>query len=232
MKNAVNYEWFRVRSLRSPWIFLLVAGAIEFASGLYWGMKTGVGQLDRFGSALGLAGPVSLLIAALGVCAFSLDYQHGTIVTTRLVARFPARIVAAKALVIGGLSALGGILMAGLAWIGVTLGGGPPTDVGTALLSAGGVVVLAVLSGLAGLALGGLFRNTAAAVGVLAAWTLVAETLLASLARVPVTVLPFAGTAALFRGAGTPGWVGPLSLVVLTTAALGAVTFTLAHRDL
>jgi hypothetical protein len=174
-----------------------------------------------------------LLIGSLGVCAFSLDYQHGTILTTRLVVRFPGRIVAAKALVIGGLSAFGGFLMAGLAWVGVAIGsGGPPSDLGAALRSIVGVVLLATLSGLAGLALGGLLRHTAVAVGVFAAWTLVAESLLASVVRVPVTVLPFDGTAALFHGSSTQSWVGPLSFLLLTAVSLWAVTFRLAHRDL
>lgn len=232
MKFAVAYEWQRVRSLRSTWVLLAASGVLTFASGLYWGMKDDIGDLDRFSSSLALTVRLgALLIASVGVCAFSLDYQYGTITTTRLVMRFPGRVVAAKAVVIGALSAVAGVVMAATTWGGILAGGaGLPGDVGHLAGSGLALVVLAVLSGLVGVALGGLVRNTGVAVGVFAVWVLVAETLLASLTQVPVDALPFSGTVALLHS-GPPTWPGPLGFALLAVVTLGGVRFALARRD-
>ncbi|MCK2239119.1 MULTISPECIES: hypothetical protein [unclassified Crossiella] len=232
MNTAVAYEWHRARSLRSTWALLLAAGLLAFASGLYWGAKTDLGTLDAFDSSLGL--PLTLgaaLIAAVGVCAFGLDYQHGTMHTTRLVLRFPARIVAAKAVVAGGLSLVGGVLVTGLAAAGVLLAGGSPGGGVTHVLLRGvGVLLLALLSGLVGLALGGLLRHTAVGTGVFLVWTLVAETALGGFLEVPLTSLPFRGTALLFAGSAPP-WFAALLFALVAAVGLTAVGFTLARRD-
>jgi hypothetical protein len=226
VKNALAYEWVRARSLRSTWLLLLGAGVLQFASGLYWGLKRDLGDLDAFTSAFGLTDRLgALLVAAVGVAAFGLDHQHGTLATTRLVLRSPVRIVAARALVTGGLGLLGGVLMVVLTAAGVLTGGGAlPAGAGAAGRAVGGVPALTVLSGLAGVALGGLLRHPGLAVGVFAAWTLVAETTLAALAGVPVTALPVSGTAS----GALPGTVVFAAVVAV---ALGATTFTLARRD-
>lgn len=225
MKNALAYEWMRARSLRSTWLLLLAAGVLQFASGLYWGLKRDLGDLDAFVSSFGLVARLgALLVAAVGVAAFGLDHQHGTLATTRLVLRSPARIVAARALVTGGLGLLGGLLMVALAATGVLAGGGAlPADAGAAGRAVAAVLLLTVLSGLAGVALGGLLRHTAAAIGVFAVWTLVAETTLAALVKVPMTALPFSGTALL-------SMPGPVVFAALTAVALTATGFTLARR--
>ncbi|SEF23625.1 hypothetical protein SAMN05421837_102312 [Amycolatopsis pretoriensis] len=226
MKHALAYEWVRARSLRSTWLLLAGAGVLQFASGLYWGLNRDLGTLDALTSAFGLVDRLgALLIAAIGIAAFGLDHQHGTLATTRLVLRSPARIVAARALVTAGLALLGGVLMVVLTAAGVLTGGGAlPAGAGAAGRAGAAVLPLTVLSGLAGVALGGLLRHTGLAVGVFAAWTFVAETALAALGRVPVTALPFSGTA-LFA---LPGMAVFAVLVVL---ALGAAVFTLARRD-
>ena len=226
MKNALAYEWVRARSLRSTWLLLAAAGMLQFASGLYWGLKRDLGDLDAFTSAFGLVDRLgALLVAAIGVAAFGLDHQHGTLATTRLVLRSPSRIVAARALVTAVLGLLGGVLMVVLTAAGVLTGGGAlPAGAGAAGRAVGGVLVLTVLSGLAGVALGGLLRHTGLAVGVFAGWTFVAETALAALTGVPLTALPFSGTAL----SALPGTAVFGALVVV---ALGAATFTLARRD-
>ncbi|GAB3157889.1 hypothetical protein GCM10027258_67820 [Amycolatopsis stemonae] len=226
MKHALAYEWVRVRSLRSTWLLLAGAGVLPFASGLYWGLKRDLGTLDAFTSAFGLVDRLgALLVAAIGVAAFGLDHQHGTLATTRLVLRSPARIVAARSLVTAGLGLLGGLLMVALTAAGVRTGGGAlPADAGAAGRAAGAVVLLTVLSGLAGVALGGLLRHPGLAVGVFAVWTFVAETALATLTDVPVAALPFSGTA-------LSAWPGTSVFAGLVALALGATTVTLARRD-
>ncbi|MEU0790503.1 hypothetical protein ABZ342_10570 [Amycolatopsis sp. NPDC005961] len=223
MKHALAYEWVRARSLRSTWLLLAAAGVPQFASGLYWGLKR---DLGAFTSAFGPAARLgALLVAAIGIAAFGLDRRHGTLATTRLVLRSPARIVAARALVTAGLALLGGLLMVVLTAAGVLTGGGAlPAGAGAAGRAGAAVLPLTVLSGLAGVALGGLLRHTGLAVGLFAAWTFVAETALAALGCVPVTALPFSGTA-LFALPGTAVFA------VLVVLALGATTFTLARRD-
>jgi ABC-2 type transport system permease protein len=225
VKNALAYEWVRVRSLRSTWLLLVGAGVLQFASGLYWGLKRDLGTLDAFTSAFGLVDRLgAVLVAVLGITAFGLEHQHGTLATTRLVLRSPARIVAARALVTAGLGLLAGLLMVVLTAAGVLTGGGAlPAGAGAAGRAVAAVLLLTVLSGLAGVALGGLLRHTGLAVGVFAVWAFVAETTLAALADVPVTALPFSGTA-LFAAPGIT------SFAVLVAAGLGATTFTLARR--
>lgn len=226
MKHALAYEWVRARSLRSTWLLVVGAGVLQFASGLYWGLKRDLGTLDAFTSAFGLVDRLgALLVAAIGVAAFGLDHQHSTLATTRLVLRSPSRIVAARALVTAGLALLAGVLMVVLTAAGVLTGGGAlPADAGAAGRAAGAVVVLTVLSGLAGVALGGLLRHNGLAIGVFAVWTFVAETMLATLSDVPVTSLPFSGTA-------LSAWPGTSVFAGLVVLALGATTFTLARRD-
>ncbi|MEV4145948.1 hypothetical protein AB0J40_19910 [Amycolatopsis sp. NPDC049691] len=226
MKHALAYEWVRARSLRSTWLLLACAGVLQFASGLYWGRKRDLGTLDAFTSAFGPADRLgAVLVAAIGIAAFGLDHQHGTLATTRLVLRSPFRIVAARALVTAGLAVLGGVLMVVLTAAGVLTGGGAlPAGAGAAGRAVAPVLPLTVLSGLAGVALGGLLRHTGLAVGAFAVWTFVGETTLAALGRVPVTALPVSGTAS----SALPGTAVFAVLVVL---ALGAATFTLARRD-
>jgi hypothetical protein len=232
VKNAVAYEWFRARSLRSTWLLLALAGVLALASGLYWGAKSDLGTMDPFFSSLGITVQLgAVLVACVGVCAFTLDHQHGTIAITRLVVRFPSRVVAAKAVVVGGLSVLGGVLMAVLAVVGVLVAGGDLPETGPVVVASGGVVVLAVLSGLAGLALGGLLRHTAAGVGVFAVWTLLGETLFQVVLKVQLTALPFGGTAALADGPGAPVGIGPVVFALLTAVALGGAAFTLSRSD-
>jgi hypothetical protein len=225
VRNALAYEWARVRSLRSTWLLVAGAGVLQFASGLYWGLKRDLGDLDAFVSAFGLVDRLgAVLVAAVGITAFGLDHQHGTLATTRLVLRSPARIVTARALVTAALGLLTGVLMVVLTAAGVLTGGGArPADAGAAGRAVGAVLLLTVLSGLAGVALGGLLRHTGLAVGVFAVWTFVAETTLATLADVPVTALPFSGTA-LFAVTGS------VVFAVLAVAGLGATAFTLARR--
>ncbi|SFW79499.1 hypothetical protein [Amycolatopsis australiensis] len=226
MKNALAYEWVRARSLGSTWLLVAGAGVLQFASGLYWGLKRDLGDLDAFTSAFGPADRLgALLVAAAGVAAFGSDHQHGTLATTRLVLRSPLRIVAARALVTAGLGLLTGVVMVVLTAAGVRTGGGAlPAGAGAAGRAVAGVLALTVLSGLAGVALGGLLRHTGLAVGVFAVWAFVAETTLAALAHVPVTVLPFGGTA-LSAPAGTAVFA------VVVVLALGAAAVTLARRD-
>ncbi|MBK1783742.1 hypothetical protein [Prauserella cavernicola] len=233
MKNALAYEWLRVRSLRSTWLLLTAAAVLQFASGLYWGLKRDLGTLNAFTSSFGLVARVgALLVAAVGVCAFSLDDQHGTRATTRLVLRTPARIVAARAVVIGGLGLLGGALMVLLSAAGVLAGGGAlPSEAATWGTAVAGVLLLTVLSGLVGVALGALLRHTAAAVGVLAVWALMAESVVAALLRVPLSVLPISGTAGLPAGGGGQGWLAPLVFAALAVAGLAAAHVTLMRRD-
>jgi ABC-2 type transport system permease protein len=84
VKHALAYEWVRARSLRSTWLLLATAGVLHFASGLYWGLKRDLGELDAFTSAFGVVDRLgALLVAALGVAAFGLDHEHGTLTTTR-----------------------------------------------------------------------------------------------------------------------------------------------------
>ncbi|WP_206784872.1 hypothetical protein [Amycolatopsis sp. MtRt-6] len=219
MKRALAYEWARARSLRSTWLLVTAAGVLQFASGLYWGIQHDPGA---FVAALGLAGKLgALLLAAVGIASFAADHQHGTLATTRLVLRSPARIVAARALVSGGVALLGGLSMVVLTAAGV-VGGGPalPAVGGGHGGAAGAILLLAVLSGLAGVALGGLLRHSGLAVGLFGGWVFAGEVTLALLAHVPATVLPVAGTA-LLAAPGVAVFAG------LVAVALAATTRTL-----
>lgn len=232
MKNALAYEWLRARSLRSTWWLLATAGLLQFAAALYWGLKRDLGELDAFTSSFTLTARLgALLTAVIGICAFTLDDQHGTRATTRLVLRAPVRIVAARAIVTAGFGLLGGVLMVLLSISGVLAGGGALPDTGTAATAVAGVLLLTVLSGLAGVALGGLLRHTAAAVGLLAVWALLAEALVAGVLQLPKAVLPFMGTTSLATSGGGGDWVAPLVFAGVAVVGLAAVTATLARRD-
>lgn len=233
MGRAIAYEWHRAR-LRSTWLLLLGGSACTLLAGLLWGAKRDLGAMDAYTATVGL--PVRLgilLVAAFAAAAFTLEYQHGTIATTRLTLRFPARIVAAKAVITGALGALAGLAMALSGLAGVLLAGGIAkggTD--SVLAHAASATVFGLLSALAGLALGGLLRNTAAAVGLFAVWLLIGETVLASVLDVEPASLPLWGTAQLFTlTPGPPPWRAVTTLVLLVAVGLIGSGVALRRRD-
>ncbi|MBP2472353.1 hypothetical protein JOF53_001225 [Crossiella equi] len=230
MTRGLAYEWHRVRSLRSTWVLLLAGVAVVLAAGLLWGSKRDLGMMDAYAATMGLPVRVAvLLVAALGACAFTTDFQHGTIVATRLVLRRPAVVTAAKAAVLAALGLLGGLLFASSGLAVVLVAGGSPAGSTTDVVALfGNTVLLSMLAALAGLALGGLLRHTAVAVGLFAVWALLAENLLGGLLDVPISLLPLTGTASAFTVPEAA--TAPLVLAGLVLVGLLGSAATLARR--
>jgi ABC-type transport system involved in multi-copper enzyme maturation permease subunit len=182
-------EWVKIRSVRSTYVVLAIttAGAVlavllAWYAASYWDGATAVAR-QHF--VLSPAAPVvgwiaQVCLAILGVLAITSEYATGTIRTSVAAVPRRARLLAAKAAVVGAVSlvaAQAAVFTAFFAshWI---IGGRPmrfwtapvPAEV-PVLLSWG---VSAMVSALVGLGLGALLRSAAAAIpAVLVLWYLV-----------------------------------------------------------
>jgi ABC-2 type transport system permease protein len=231
--SPIRYEWVRVRTLRSTWALVVLALGLLFASALVWAGHHDMTEAQRYVQAFGLAATVaSILVAAIGVSAFGGEYQHGTIGATLLTARTRIRVLAAKAVVVGGLGALTGLGMVAVVLCGLVAGGSSVPGWNAEMVSVAGAVVLYVtLSGLVGLAVAGLTRHAMAALAIVIVWPTVVERLIVLVFEVKVGYLPFFGTSALFGSGDAGQWTQVIPLIALTTVLLVANAISLSRRD-
>ena len=182
-----------------------------------------------------------LRVAALmlGIALVTAEYRHGTIVPSLLAAQRRARLVAAK---LAAAAALAGGLAVATASVAVAAGLGflawrdvavdtTPVDV---LLTAGASVLVAVLFGIAGAAVGAVVRSQVAAVAGALVWVLAVEGVVPLVLRRPGLRhwLPGGAADRLLHladpVAGTPGaWFALVALAGLVAAlAAAAVAVT------
>ncbi|MGN5382340.1 histidine kinase [Streptomyces lasalocidi] len=167
---ALRYTWAGLRTLRSTWVLsgLVVLLQLCFALADSRVGSTGTEQFIKGLSLMPLL--TAVLIAALGVNTFGMEYRHRTIATTVLTLRSPARIVAAKALVVAAVGTGTAGVAAAVDYLGVLTIGQTSPDSGRALAAAGATVLYVTLTGLVGLAVAGLTRSAVAALCIAVLW--------------------------------------------------------------
>lgn len=202
MRDALAYEWVRIRTVRSTW--LLTAFSLVVTVLAAWGLTASAGSTGPGGelppgaeaaptlgdqaayAAVLTAGAqlTPVLMGLLGAFAFGHEYRFGTIRPALTALPRRTSFAAAKVLVITLWAAGVGVACVALSALFLALFGGGRFQPGVGLTGgptervALGVVLYVVLVALVGLALGWLFRNVPAAVTLLLVIPFIAEPLI------------------------------------------------------
>ena len=241
MTALIRAELTALRTLRST--YAVAAAAILLAVGITWAdtADAGAKSLDsarEFRDALVMA---SGLVSALFVALFAAfrtagEYRHGTIAQRALASPHRGRMLAARLVTTGGLSALISAAALGASYLiagfvleskhmALTLG---PSGV---LRIAGEVIASATLFGMLGVAVGFICRSQAAAI-IVVFGTFLAEKLLSGLIGPVHDYLPYALLNSLLdlEGALAPSAAG-LALAGVAAAIASTAGLLLKHRD-
>ena len=201
MRDALAYEWVRIRTVRSTWVLTVLAlvltalPAVAIVLNPVTGAPVGdpeqfrvVGDQEAYAQVLTAPAQLApLLMGLLGAFAFGHEYRYGTMRTALTALPVRDRLAAAKVLVVALWAAAVGVLGVAVAALVLVLfrgeryAPGVSLTEGTTVRVAVGVVLYVVLIALLGLTLGWLFRNVPAAVTVLLVVPLVVEPLLRAL---------------------------------------------------
>ncbi len=186
MTALVRSELLKLWTTRSRWGYLI---AVALLAGIAAASDTGTSGSDRRGSvelSLSLvdsAAVAALLALVLGITVVTTEFRHGTITPAFLAEPRRERVLVAKALATGlaalalAVFALAVIALVAGIWLAVDGAGVPPLD-GEVLRRATLLLLLAVLWGLLGVAIGTLVQNQVAALVGTLIWVFLGETLL------------------------------------------------------
>jgi ABC-2 type transport system permease protein len=231
--HALRYEFIRLRTLRSTWLLIGAALALQaLVAGVYGG-HADMTPLARFVSSF--AGLPLLLVAlcvtAIGVASFGHEYRYRTIATAMLTVRSRTRLLAAKALTVTAYAAGTGVGLIAVTLVVEAVRGGTPGNLARIGQVLAAVVVFCVLSALVGLGVAAVTRNsTFALITVLGFPTVVEATLLIG-TDIDPRLMPFQSARQLVTPHGGNVWLMPLPLLAVTTALLVASGVLLARRD-
>jgi ABC-2 type transport system permease protein len=241
LARSLHAEWTKLRSLRSTYGSLLatLVVSVGVAALFAWAIVVGDGpdaasatpaDLASIGTAFGQFG-----LLALAALAITGEFATGSIRTT--LAATPARwaVLAAKTVVVGAVTFVGGFVATALA----VLAAAPILDTGTGnLLAVSGRSAAALaLTSLVVLGLGAVLRSTAGtittAVAVLFAPVIVGEMVTNKLVTRILDSLPSDLSGALAAGSGEPYGPGLAALLLggWAVAALAAGILALDRRD-
>jgi hypothetical protein len=248
LAQAARMEWVKLRSLRPTWWTLAVTAAGTVGIGLGVGLGSKNAAADVTNNALAGVVPGLLLAGALGVLTMTSEYSSGTVqVTLAAIPRRPL-VLAAKAVVFGGVTLVVGEAAAFTAFLAAaaTLGHG----IAAPTLGQPGVLRAVVVSGAAfclvgllGLGLGAIIRHSAAAVAVLVAGVYVAAMAVGIVAHSVAAYMPLlilenslsTTKPVTCGGAACPhflsAWAGLGVLGLYAAIALAAGGWLLARRD-
>lgn len=234
--SVIAAERIKLASVRSPW---WCAGVAALATAALGATVAVAGQTDggppvtvattQFAYTTGMA-----VVAVMATLAVTSEYTTGTIRTTFLAVPRRASALLAKAVVVGVLSALVGLVAGFGAW-GLSALLLPGVDLGlhgvVEWRQVAGVGVVYLLASVIALAVGVLARHTAGAVSIVLVWSLVAENLLDLIPGVAPDVsrwLPFHAAKQFLAGDGI-GLDSPwTALAALAAWAAGMIAIAIA----
>jgi len=261
MKDLIAAEWVKLRSVRWSWHILLYAlsgiivpALIAWNVRSIWDRATPLVRehitVSPLTAAIG-ALLVNLFMGVLGVLVFTSEYSTGMIATSLAAVPHRGKLLAAKAIVVAGVSLVAGeaILMISFLCTDWIIGSRPIPFLTTSfsqvvpvLLSLGlGAMVFALV----GLGLGCTLRSTAGAIVALIAGFLYLVPIVAIHLPVPwndwvsaMTIMHLAGAvsgqpklAAMNHALLSPPWA-LLGLTIYVVAALGIANLFIRHRDI
>jgi len=246
--QAARMEWIKLRSLRSSWwtVAITVAGTISISIAVGINTQNAAGDLTN--NALAGVVPGLLLAGVLGVLTMTSEYSSGMIRAT--LAAIPRRpmVLAAKAVVFGGVMLVVGEAAAFISFFagGAALGHG----IAAPTLSQPGVLRAVVLSGtsfclvgLLGVGLGAIIRHSGAAIGAMVGGVYVAATFVGNLSHAvgvftPIVIVGNSLSTTKPENCGNGGcahvlsaWAGLGLLCLYAAVALAAGGWLLARRD-
>ena len=249
-------EWTKLRTVRSTWWTLLAMAVVTLGVAAIAGATVShnwhtfnVIQRATFDpTGITLKGLLfsQLIIGVLGVLVMSAEYGTGTIRSTLAATPRRARVLAAKAVIVGALSlVVGEVLSFGAFLLGQGLLRSPAphallSQPGVARAVVGGGVVIALL-GLFALGLAAIVRHSAGAittyVGVLLVVPIILQTLPSSFSQPILKFMPFhisdvmTSVVTAGQGSSLSPWTGAGVLALYALAALGVGGYLLVRRD-
>ncbi|MGW4243597.1 ABC transporter permease [Nocardia sp. NPDC004722] len=232
MINAIRYELTRLTTVRSTWVLLAVGLALQSCIAYLSARSSHASPAEQFQTSVhGLPLMLAALFAtAVAVNAFGHEYRYGTITTTMLTVRKPSRVMAAKALTVGGFAALYGVALAGVTVLVQGLVSTLPTGTSQLAYAFAGMPVYVTLEALAGLGVAAITRNGTFAMVAAIGFPTVVETG-GVLAGVNAKLMPFLSAGQSVQpGSGNPV-LSVLPLVALSAGLLAAGVVLLARRD-
>lgn len=201
MIAAVDAERIKLTSTRSPYwcigiVVVLAIGVAALVGSTVRGTSVGpTATTSAWTALIGLNQFGVLVLMIMAVLAITSEYRFGTIRTTfQAVPRRPT-VLAAKAIVFGGLALVVTGVLAVVALVLVHILGGRSAGIDFAdsgvLRQIWGTAVVAALYVLVGLGVGAIVRHTAGAIVVVLIWNLALESILRILPKVGSHIAPF-----------------------------------------
>ena len=184
MSHSLAIELYKLRTTPAAWVALaltVVLGTASVASNILVPGQPGgpvFGSVDHVNHALSISALTSMVMLTMGVLMMAGEYRHRTILQTYLGEPRRERVLLAKLGVVAGLGAAVGAVLFGIAVVEARLIYGArgvatlPVDLGQMWL---GATLASAAFGLLGVALGGLTRNTVAAVLGGIGWAMIVE---------------------------------------------------------
>jgi ABC-2 type transport system permease protein len=242
--QAARMERIKLRTLRSPWVTLLitVAGVVGLATAVGLNSKDTHGDITS--NVLAGVAPGLLAFGVLGVLVMTNEYSSGLIKATLAAVPHRGTLLAAKTAVFGAVAlAVGeiasfGAFFAGTAALPPALHA-PSLSDPTVLRAVLMVGAAYPLIGLLGLGIGAIVRHGAAATGVVIGAVFVGAQALGALthslgAYAPITIVSDSLSAVRAHTAGYPAlgpWAGLGMLALYAAVAVAAGGVLLARRD-
>jgi ABC-2 type transport system permease protein len=242
MTTLIRNEFTKLRTVRAPWLLVVVQQAVIVAG--VSGLAVTLGDLGSSRAVFGLlshAGIASAIFTlVLGITAVAGEYRHKTITDTFLATPRRGRVVAAKLVAytiagvgVGVISAGTGALTTG-AWLAADDASLDLTDSGVWRVVAGIVALNAAYAAI-GVSLGALVRNVTGTVVVALTWIALVETTAANLLGDLGRWLPNRAGMALndmpAAGAMLPQWGGAAVLAAYAAVFVAAALATTVRRD-
>jgi ABC-2 type transport system permease protein len=241
MRRLVSEELFKLRTTPAAWVALAITvglGIASVISNVLVPVPTGgpaVGSVDHINHALSVSALTSMVMLTVGILVMAGEYRHRTIMQTYLGEARRSRVLIAKLTTVGGLGAMLGALVFGIAYVvavAVYAAMGVhslPVDLAQLWL---GATLASSVYGLLGVALGSLTRNTVAAIVGGIAWVMIIENgilqnvvpevakWLPTGAGVAVTSVGSAGSALLTPGLAAVVLVGWAAVIAAAAARI------------
>jgi len=246
-RQAARMERIKLRTLRSPWVTLLitVVGVVGLATAV--GLKSKDTHGDVTSNVLAGVAPGLLAFGVLGVLVVTNEYSSGLIKATFAAVPHRGTVLAAKAAVFGAVALAVGELASFAAFFAGTSAlpsafHAPSLSDPTVLRAVLMVGAAYPLIGLLGLGVGTIVRHGAAATGVVIGAVFVGAQALGALAHSLGAYAPIAivsdslsvTKAATAHAAGYPAlgpWAGLGMLALYAAVAVAAGAVLLARRD-